>query len=258
MEQPPELGETTVRRLDSDCGLRSFRCLIVSACVLLPLAAESTGPDRRPLPEPLGYVSDYAGGIEPDWRDRIRSVCQDLERKTGVEIVVVTVRSVAPYKTADEYASAIYQRWGVGTASRDHGMLILSVLDNRQAAVSVGGGLTAVVTPQAVEDIGRLYIQPAFRAGHYGEGLYRATVSFASVMQQIRVGDPPRSHLKGVGIVLTLFTGAGALAFLWWISRPDLRHPFQRLHRDEFWGSGQGGFRGNFGGFGGGTSGEGL
>src|SRR5262245_21621330 len=105
MEQPPEIGETSVRRLDSDCRLRSFRCLIVSACVLLPLAAESTGPDRRPLPEPLGYVSDYAGGIEPDWRDRIRSVCQDLERKTGVEIVVVTVHSVAPYKTADEYAS---------------------------------------------------------------------------------------------------------------------------------------------------------
>jgi uncharacterized protein len=57
---------------------------------------------------------------------------------------------------------------------------------------------------------------------------------------------------------LTLFTAVGALSFLWWLSRPDLRHPYGRLRRGEYWGSGQGGFGGNFGGFGGGMSGEGL
>ncbi|HJU05463.1 MAG TPA: TPM domain-containing protein [Nitrospiraceae bacterium] len=234
-----------------------FRTLVLIG-LLLPQTVEGSSQDRRPLPEPLGYVSDHGGGVDPDWKARIRSVCQDLERKTGVEMVVVTVKALAPYQTAQEYASAIYQQWGVGTAQKDHGVLILAVLEDRQAAVSVGRGVMATVTPQVIEDVGRQYIQPAFRTSHYGEGLYRATVSLASLMQDIRVGDPPRSHMKGVGIFLTLFTGAGALAFLWWISRPDLRHPFQRLHRNEFWGSGQGGFGGNFGGFGGGTSGEGL
>ena len=232
--------------------------LLAVCCLVLPQMAEGTGPDVRPLPEPLGYVTDHAGGLDPDWKARIRSVCQDLERKTGVEMVVVTVKSMAPYKTPQDYASAIYRRWGVGTAQQDHGVLILAILDDRQAAISVGRGMISVVTPQVVEEIGRQYIQPAFRTSHFGEGLYRATVSLASGMQHIRVGEPPRSHMKGVGIVLTLFTGAGALAFLWWISRPDLRHPFRRLHRNEFWASGQGGFGGNFGGFGGGTSGEGL
>jgi len=47
------------------------------------------------------------------------------------------------------------------------------------------------------------------------------------------------------------------LWFLWWLSRPDLRHPFGRLRRGQYWGSGQGGFGGNFGGMGGGMSGEG-
>jgi len=108
------------------------------------------------------------------------------------------------------------------------------------------------------EEAGRQYIDPAFRQGEFGEGLYRTVVSLASGLQDIRAGEPPRSHLKGVGAILTVLTGIGAFAFLWWISRPDLRHPFGRIRRGEFWGSGQGGFRGNFGGFGGGTSGEGF
>ncbi|MBH0180366.1 MAG: molecular chaperone DnaJ, partial [Nitrospira sp.] len=41
-------------------------------------------------------------------------------------------------------------------------------------------------------------------------------------------------------------------------SRPDLRHPYDRIQKGEYWGTGQGGFGGNWGGFGGGTSGEGY
>ncbi len=211
-----------------------------------------------PMPEPLGYVSDHAGVVEADWKARVRSVCQDLERKTGVEMVVVTVNALAPYATAKDYAEALYQRWGIGTAQQDHGILVLAVADGRQATVTVGRSLLAVVSSQVVEDVGKKYLEPAFRGGRYGEGLYRATVALASVVQDIRVVEPPRSRLKGLGIVLTLFTSFGALWFLWWISRPDLRHPFRRIHKGEFWGSGQGGFRGNFGGFGGGMGGEGL
>ena len=47
------------------------------------------------LPGPQGYVSDHAQVINGDWKERIRSVCQDLERKTGVEMVVVTVPSIS-------------------------------------------------------------------------------------------------------------------------------------------------------------------
>ena len=223
-----------------------------------PPFASATAPDRPPVPQPLGYVTDQAGILDPDWKARIRSVCQDLERKTGVEMVVVTVKNLAPYGSANEYASTIYQRWGVGSAQKEHGLVILAAIEERRAAVTVGKGLVGRVSPAMVEDVGRQYVDPAFRQAEYGEGLYRTTVALASGLHDVRVGEPSRSHMKGLGLILTVFTGLGAFAFLWWISRPDLRHPFGRLRRGEFWGSGQGGFGGNFGGFGGGTSGEGL
>lgn len=210
------------------------------------------------LPGPLGYVSDYAGVLEDDWKARIRSVCQDLERKTGVEMVVVTVNSKAPYASATAYAEALYRRWGIGTVQQNHGILVLALVEERQAAVTLGRSMVPLVPPPLLEKIRSDYLTPSFDSGRYGEGLYRSTVALASSVQDLRVGIQSRSRVKGLAIVLTVLTAAGALAFLWWISRPDLRHPYGRLRRGEFWGSGQGGFGGNFGGFGGATGGEGL
>ncbi len=225
-----------------------------AALVLMLAWAGSAGPvlalpgEKTPLPEPLGYVTDHAGVIEVEWKANIRSVCQDLERKTGVEMVIVTVKTIRPYKTANDYAEALYQRWGIGTAQKGHGVLVLAAVEERQAAITMGRSLLGVVTPKILEQVSQQYIEPSFQHGQFEEGLYRTSVALASAAQEIRVGDPPRSHLKGLGIFLTLFTGFGALAFLWWISRPDLRHPFGRLRRGEYWGSGQGGFGGGMGG----------
>jgi uncharacterized protein len=114
------------------------------------------------------------------------------------------------------------------------------------------------VTHELIGMIGRDYLDPALKVGHFGEGLYRAAVAIASASQEIRVGATPHQHFKGMGFWITLLTSIGSLAFLWWISRPDLRHPYARIRRGEYWGSGQGGFGGSYGGFGGGTSGEGY
>src|SRR5437762_13216491 len=94
------------------------------------------------------------------------------------------------------------------------------------------------------------YLQPVFRRGEFGEGLYRLSVVLATAAQQIRQ-EPGRRRMKGLGIFLTALTAMGAFSFLWWISRPDLRHPYRRVRRGECWGSGQGGYGWYVGGFGG-------
>ncbi len=210
------------------------------------------------LPEPRGYASDHAQAIDGDWRERIRSVCQDLERKTGVEMVVVTVPSIKPFRTANEYATAIYEKWGIGSTQQEHGVLVLVAVEERQAAITLGRQMLPVITPEVVSQVGRESLQPSIELGHFGEGLYRAVVALASSAQDVRVGDVTTKHSKGLAFWLALFTGIGAFSFFWWITRPDLRHPYRRIQKGEYWGTGQGGFGGNWGGFGGGTTGEGF
>src|SRR5512147_215282 len=152
-----------------------------------------------PLPEPRGYVSDHAQAIDGEWKERIRSVCQDLERKTGVEMVVVTVPSIKPFRSANEYATAIYEKWGIGSTQQEHGVLVLVAVEERQAAITLGRQMLPVITPAIMNQVGRESLQPSIDLGHFGEGLYRTVVALASPAQDVRVGDISKGHSKGLG-----------------------------------------------------------
>lgn len=241
------------------------RCMVVILSLSVMSAWSAVGQasfyDRPkagpPLPGPLGYVSDHAQALDAEWKERIRSVCLDLERKTGVEMVVVTVPSIKPFASANDYATALYEKWHIGSTQQEHGVLVLIGVQERQAAITLGLRMLPVITPEVRSEVGMKYLYPAIQRGHFGEGLYRTVVALSSPAQEVRVGQLQNTHFKGVGFWLTIAISIVALAVFWWISRPDLRHPYRRLQKGEYWGTGQGGFGGNWGGFGGGTSGEG-
>ena len=136
-------------------------------------------------------------------------------------------------------------------------MLVLLSVQERQAAVTMGRRMLPVMGGQVVGQVGHDYLDPAIKNGHFGEGLYRTVVGLASVSQEIRVGTIKKTHFRGLGFWITLFTVGGALWFLWWLSRPDLRHPYARLRRGEYWGSGQGGSAGISAAWGEGRTGRG-
>lgn len=214
--------------------------------------------ERVPLPDPIGYVSDHAQVVEQEWKDRIRSVCIDLEKKSGVEMVIVTVPSIKPYPSAKHYADALYEKWQIGSTQQEHGLMVLVAVQERQAAMALGRKMFSVITPTVRSEVSRDYLQPAIERGHFGEGLYRTAVALATPAQEVRLNTPSRPRIKGLGIWITLGTTIAVVVFFGWISRPDLRHPYRRIQKGEYWGTGQGGFGGNWGGFGGGTSGEGY
>jgi uncharacterized protein len=233
--------------------------LLIAGWTMIAGAALYERPkERLQLPGPLGYVSDHAEVLDAEWKERIRSVCQDLERKTGVEMVVVTVPTIGSFASANEYATALYEKWGIGSAQQEHGILVLVAVRERQAAMTLGRQMMPVITPAIMGEVGGAYLYPSIERGHFGEGVYRTVVALAAPAQQVRVGSLAKHHFKGVGFWITLFTSVGAISFFWWISRPDLRHPYRRVQKGEYWGIGRGGFGGNWGGFGGGTSGEGF
>ncbi len=214
--------------------------------------------ERVPLPSPIGYVSDHAQVVEREWKERIRSVCIDLEKKSGVEMVIVTVPSIKPYPSATAYADALYEQWQIGSTQQDHGLMVLVAVEERQAAMALGRQMFPVITPAVRSDVSRLYLQPAIERRQFGEGLYRTAVALATPAQEARLTPPTRTRIKGLGVWITLGTTIAVVSFFWWISRPDLRHPYRRVQKGEYWGTGQGGFGGNWGGFGGATSGEGY
>ena len=190
---------------------------IVGLGLLLLLVAVPVGFAREPVPsyDPQGYVSDHAGVIDAEWRARIRSVCQDLERKTGVEMVVVTVPALKPYGSANDYAVGLYQKWGIGSAQNEHGVLVLLSVQERQAAVTMGRRMLPVMGGNVVGKVGHEYLDPAIKNGHFGEGLYRTVVGLASVSQDIRVSNVQKAHFRGLGFWITITTASTPTVANW-------------------------------------------
>ncbi|QPD03859.1 MAG: hypothetical protein Nkreftii_001633 [Candidatus Nitrospira kreftii] len=237
-------------------GIASLGLIVVLSAADAPASLYERPKERVPLPNPMGYVSDHAQVVDAEWKERIRSVCTDLEKKSGVEMVIVTVPNIKPYPTARDYANALYQKWQIGSMQQEHGVMVLVAVEERQAAMALGRRMFPVITPAVRNEVSRTYLQPAIERGDFGEGLYRTSVALATPAQEVRLDTPLRPRIKGLGVWITLGTTGAIVAFFWLISRPDLRHPYRRIQKGEYWGTGQGGFGGNWGGFGGGTRGE--
>ena len=225
--------------------------------VVCSLASASPVPEFA-LPTPLGYVSDYAQILPPQWKSQIRAVCKDLEVKTGVEMIVVTLPSVEPLTNAKDYATQLYEGWRIGTAQQDRGILLLTSMKEQQAVVVLGRTLLSVVSPQQLEQISDQHLVPMFRSTAYGEHLYRSSVLLATAAGQAPLPSENHAHSSSAGFWMNFGVVIVLLYTLWRFTRPERRHPFQRWRRGEYWGTGQGGFGGNFGGFGGGMGGKGL
>jgi uncharacterized protein len=234
--------------------------ILVMLGMTLSLCSLSWGmsPQEPSLPTPLGYVSDYAKVLDEEWYAQIRAVCKDLETNTGDEMLVVTLETIQPLPHAQDYATRLYEAWRIGTTQQERGILLLVSVHERQAVIVVGKSLLAVVTPLKLDDISLDFLQPMFRSGDYGTNVYRSALSLASIAGQAPAPKEKEKTKRSAGFWMNL--GVVFLMFyaLWRFTRPERRHPFPRWQRGEYWGTGQGGFGGNFGGFGGGTGGQGL
>jgi uncharacterized protein len=228
--------------------------------IVMAVSASSAGmtPKEQNLPTPLGYVSDYANLLDEGWHKQIRSVCKDLETTSGIEMLVVTLPTISSLPHVQEYASRLYEAWRIGTAQQERGILLLVAVKERQAAVVVGKSLLAVLTPKQLDEISLKFLRPMFRSGQYGVNVYRSAVSLATVAGQVPMQNETQKPKRSAGFWMNLGVVFLMLYALWRFTRPERRHPFPRWKKSEYWGTGQGGFGGNFGGFGGGTAGQGL
>jgi uncharacterized protein len=95
-------------------------------------AARAAGPV---IPAPTGYVNDRAGAMG-GWAEKTEALCRDIERATGAQVAVLTVRTtegMAP----QQYAQLVFDRWKIGKRGKDDGVLILVAVDRHRVR---GGG----------------------------------------------------------------------------------------------------------------------
>ena len=179
--------------------MRWFEGLLASL-LIMPFTVSASPYTELELPTPLGYVSDYAQILSPQWKAQIRAVCKDLELRTGVEMIVVAMPSANPLSAAGEYASKLYKRWRIGTAQQERGILLFVSMEEQQAVVVLGRSLLSVISRDQLNQISQRFFVPMFGSSRYGENLYQAAVRLASLSGNAPLpsGNNKKSRSKGI------------------------------------------------------------
>lgn len=133
------------------------------------------------IPQPTGWVNDFANVISPEYRDKLTKLIQELEEKTTDEITVVSVQSIAPYDET-QYARMIFDNWKIGKKGKDNGVLVLLAIKERRWRIETGYGVEGILPDGLCGEIGRGYMVPYFKQGKYAEGLYYGVVAIAKVI----------------------------------------------------------------------------
>lgn len=228
--------------------------------------------------QPQGYVSDFAGVLDPAHRAELERYCGRVEALTGAQMALVTLPTLDK-EPIEDVANGLYRRWGIGKKGKNEGILLLLVVQDRRMRLEVGYGLEPILPDGFSGEILRS-MRPLLRANDYGGALLEAGSQIGNRIAKeknvtLDASIPSRRQVRqrSMDSWLPILFPVLFILFLIWISRRSgggrgSGGPFGFLPMGVggFGGgggrSGGGGFGGydsgdSFGGFGGGDSGGG-
>ena len=116
------------------------------------------------------YVNDYANILSSETEKYIIEKNIILEKKSGVQIVVVTVPSLEG-NSLEEYATTLFRSFGIGDKNKNNGILMLLALEEREFRIEVGYGLEGVLPDAKTGRIQDEYIIPYLKNNNWNDGI---------------------------------------------------------------------------------------
>lgn len=120
------------------------------------------------LPAAVGWVNDFEGLYNRIQEDSIETILEHFERKTTIEIAIVTVDSnmVASDKF-DEFAYRLLKIWGIGKINKSNGIVICICKDYKRLFISADFGIENYMNEYDKSKIINKYMIPAFQKNNY-------------------------------------------------------------------------------------------
>lgn len=239
--------------------------------LLSPILWAQSFPEK-----PNRLVNDYTQTLTSGQVDQLEQKLVAFNDSTTTQIAVVIIKSLEGYDIAD-YGVRLAEKWGIGGAKNNNGVLLLVSLGDRKVTIQTGYGVEGALPDAITKRIIELEIKPGFKAGDYFGGIDQGTNAIISYTKGEYKNDNPKAEGKkrgsGIAFVVIMIIiiiiaikkggggnsevigGRGGASPFWWLLMGS------QLGRGNsgggFGGFSGGGGGGGFGGFGGGGFGGG-
>ena len=123
------------------------------------------------IPELWGMrVHDEAKVLSTGFISQLENQLKTFEDSTTNQVAVLVIQTLDGYPL-ESYGIQVTEKWELGTAKNDNGVLLLIVIQDRKIRIEVGKGLEGILTDAATSRIIRNEIAPAFRRQDYEAGI---------------------------------------------------------------------------------------
>ncbi len=180
---PPRLGRGECALPNRSAGSRVARGSWISQlAIAFLLFCSGLAHAAEPAFPPLdGRVTDAAGVLSPEVRERITGKLKAHEDKSGDQFVVATVPDLQGL-TVEDYANRLFRVWKLGEAKRNNGALLLVAPNDRKVRIEVGYGLEGAITDAVSKVIITTAITPKFKQGDIAGGIEAGADAILSIM----------------------------------------------------------------------------
>ncbi len=164
-------------RVYSWLGMRSHSWLGITLglWLILTWALPASALTVQDIPSPRahgGWVSDTADQISPPMERRLNGLITFLEAKTTSEMAVVTISDTPPDISPKDFATELFNTWGVGKVKKNNGMLMLLSMSDRRIEIELGRGMEDVLPNDYLASLIQDTLRPLLQSRDVDQALW--------------------------------------------------------------------------------------
>jgi len=203
-----------------------------------PLLLTAQTLDQIPGPVAGAQVVDHARIIPDFAKSQLEELAKEISKFQKSELVVLTVQD-ARGLTPEDFALAYFNKWKIGSATENNGLLVFAALNQRTAYIAIGEGLGTEENYRKCEQIARQKMVARFKRNDAAGAMFGGAFAAArdilgyqdladrlegqtNTQERLRLGAQTNSPFPFLIFGLGGIFGVGVIMFLW--SRHKVRY----------------------------------
>lgn len=143
---------------------------VLALLVLMVGSGVALAQDGISVPEPVGFVNDYAKQCSPERVSALENKLSSLKTDTTVEVAIATFNDCGQDPVG--YRTQVFRTWGIGNPEKNNGLLIMVCMGpKRSLEQEVGYGLEGVLPDLLTKTAAEEQFVPAAKQGDICQGL---------------------------------------------------------------------------------------
>jgi uncharacterized protein len=172
--------------------------------LVLMFASAAGAADEVAVPPLKARVTDLTGTLNAGELASLEAELRAFEQSKGSQIAVLMLPSTQP-ETIEQYSIRVAERWKIGRAKADDGVILIIAKNDQRLRIEVGYGLEGAIPDVVAKRVIHEVIAPHLLANDFYGGIRDGTQTLMKLIGGEKLPPPARAQTSTVGDYQSLF-----------------------------------------------------